>query len=212
MSVSGGASLGGTGSIGGTVVLAGGSTAAPRGTLDLTDGAAGTLRLTDANASDTVLTLGGSAGNPSLMNFEVGAAGADRVLLDAGKLVVNPGGAIISIMPLPGFGVGTYDLINFDAGQATGLDRLSLSSYSLAGYTCRFSQHQPRCSWWCSGPEPGGIGLVALGIFGLEPTESLPAVLARFSPGQRHRKVTKSTRNAPASVACAAAAGRPGRG
>ena len=80
-----------------------------------------------------MLTLGGAAGNPSLMTFEVGAAGADRVLLDAGKLVVNPGGAIISITALPGFGVGTYDLINFDSGQATGLDQLSLSSTSLDG-------------------------------------------------------------------------------
>ena len=110
VSVSGGASLGGRGSIAGTVVVAGGSSAATRGTVDLTDGAPGTLWLTNANASATVLTLGGSAGNASLMTLEVGAAGADRVLVDAGKLVVNPGGAIITVTPLPGFGIGTYDL------------------------------------------------------------------------------------------------------
>ncbi len=168
VSVSGGASLGGRGSIGGTVVLAGGSTAAQRATLDLTDGALGTLLLANANASDVVLTLGGSSNNPSLMFFEVGAGGADRVLLDAGKLVVNPGGAIIGITSLPGFGVGTYDLINFDSGQATGLDRLSLSSVSLDGFMLSL-QSTPTAVQLVVAPvpEPGGIGLVALAIFGL---------------------------------------------
>ena len=115
-----------------------------------------------------MLTLGGSAGNPSLMSLEVGATGADRVLLGAGKLVVNPGGAIISITALPGFGVGTYDLINFDSGQATGLDRLSLSSTSLAEYTLSL-QSTPTAVQLVvvPVPEPGGIGLVALGVFGL---------------------------------------------
>jgi autotransporter-associated beta strand protein len=165
VSVSGGASLGGTGSIGGTVTLAAGSTAAQRATLDLTDGAAGTLLLADANALDTVLTVGGTAGNASLMSFEVGST-ADRVLLDAGKLVVNPGGGIISIAALPGFGPGTYDLMTFDAGQATGLNRLSLSSTSLAGYTMSL-QSTSTALQLVVVPEPGALGLAALGVVGL---------------------------------------------
>jgi autotransporter-associated beta strand protein len=168
VSVSGGASLGGRGSIAGTVVVAGGSSAATRGTLDLTDGAPGTLWLTNANASATVLTLGGAAGNPSLMTLEAGAAGADRLLLDAGKLVVNPGGAIITVTPLPGFGAGTYDLINFDSGQATGLDQLSLSSTSLQGFSLSLQSTPTAVQLVVTPvPEPMGIGLIALGVFGL---------------------------------------------
>jgi autotransporter-associated beta strand protein len=168
VSVSGGASLGGRGSIAGTVVVEGGSSVAQRGTLDLTDGAPGTLWLTNANASTTVLTLGGAAGNASLMTLEVGAAGADRVLLDSGKLVVNPGGAIITITPLSGFGLGTYDLINFDSGQATGLIGLTLSSTTVSGFSLSL-QSTPTAVQLVVAPvpEPTGIGLVALGVFGL---------------------------------------------
>ena len=168
VSVNGGASLGGRGSIAGTVVVAGGSSAATRGTLDLTDGAPGTLWLTSANTAAVVMTMGGAAGNASLMTFEVGAAGADRVLVDAGKLVVNPGGAIITITPLSGFGVGTYDLVNFDSAQATGLDRLSLSSTSVQGFSLSL-QSTPTAVQLVVAPvpEPAGIGLVAAGVFGL---------------------------------------------
>lgn len=166
VSVSGGASLGGTGSIGGIVTLAGGSTAAERATLDLTDGALGTLLLADINPSHTVLALGGPAGSPSLMTFEVGAAGADRVLLDAGRLAVNPGGAVISIAALTGFGIGTYDLMNFDAGQATGLNQLSLSSTTLAGYTLSLQSTQTAVQLVVV-PEPSVLGLAAIGVVGL---------------------------------------------
>jgi hypothetical protein len=96
----------------------------------------------------------------------VGAAGADRVLLGAGKLAVNPGGAIIGITPLPGFGVGTYDLMTFNVGQATGLDLLSLSSTSLAGYTLSL-QLTPTAVQLVVVPEPAGLGLMALGAVGL---------------------------------------------
>jgi autotransporter-associated beta strand protein len=167
VSVSGGASLGGTGSIGGIVGLAGGSTSVQRATLDLTDGAPGTLLLADANALDTVLTLGGSAGSPSLMTFEVGSAGADRVLLGAGKLAVNPGGAIIGITALSGFGAGTYDLMDFNAGQATGLNQLSLSSTSLGGYTLSLRSTSTALQLVVAVPEPGGLALTVLGIVGL---------------------------------------------
>ncbi|MFO0849681.1 MAG: GH25 family lysozyme [Gemmataceae bacterium] len=162
VSVAGGASLGGTGAIGGTVAVAGGATAAARGALDLTDGAAGTLRLTNPNAADTVLTLGNAAGNPALLTFEVGRAGADRVQLDAGKLLVQPGGAVISLTALDGFGVGRYDLITFVAGQATGLEYLSLSSTMLDGFTISL-ETTPTAVQIVVAPEPAGVGLLAAG-------------------------------------------------
>jgi autotransporter-associated beta strand protein len=116
VAVEGGATLGGTGSIGGSVMVAGGSGPSTWGTISLVDGAPGTLTLSDAISTDTVLTLGGSAaGNLSLLDFEVGAT-ADRILIAAGKLVVNPGGGIINITPLAGFGPGTYDLLDFASG------------------------------------------------------------------------------------------------
>ena len=69
MSIAGGASLGGTGSIAGRVTIAGGNIAAAQGILDLRDGALGTLFLSDASAADTVLTIGGAAANsPSIPN------------------------------------------------------------------------------------------------------------------------------------------------
>jgi autotransporter-associated beta strand protein len=166
VAVNGGAALGGTGSVAGTVVLAGGATAAARGALDLTDGAAGTLRLTNPDTTATAWQVGGAAGNPSLLTFEVGAAGADRVQIDAGKLVVNPGGGVVTITPLPGFGPGTYTLATFAAGQATGLENLSLSSASLNGYTLSL-QSTPTALQLAVVPEPAGVGLAALGAAGL---------------------------------------------
>lgn len=59
---------------------------------------------------------------------------ADHILLTAAKLLGNPGGATINITPLDDFHAGVYDLITFNAGQATGLDRLSLGTAALPGY------------------------------------------------------------------------------
>ncbi len=112
VSVGGGASLGGAGSIAGSVAVAGGNSFSTQGTLDLVDGTIGTLTLSDPTAADTVLTLGGIApGSPSILNVELGTT-ADRILLSAGKLAVNPGGAI-NVTPLGSFGMGTYDLHRF---------------------------------------------------------------------------------------------------
>lgn len=167
VSVSGGASLGGTGSIGGSVTVAAGNAAASRGTLDLTDGAAGTLRLTDTSAANTVLSLGSTAGNVSLMTFEVGSVGTDRIQIDAGKMQVNPGGAIISITPLTGFGVGTYDLITFNNGQATGLENLSLSSTSVNGFTLSLLTTPTAVQLSVVPvPEPASLGLASLAVIG----------------------------------------------
>jgi autotransporter-associated beta strand protein len=133
VTVYGGASLAGTGSIAGSLAVAGGNSAGSRGVLDFVDGSIGTLTLSNSVASNTVLTLGGdTAGSFSTLNFELGTT-ADRILLSAGKVAVNPGGAVINISPLASVVPGTYDLFNFASGQASGLDRLTLGSVPIPG-------------------------------------------------------------------------------
>jgi len=164
VTVSGGATLGGTGSIGGTVVVAGGSTADTQGAVNLADGMIGTLTLSDSRAADTVLTLGGpTAGNLSVLTFEVGAI-ADRIQVAAGKVAVNPGGSLINIIALSGFGPGTYDLLDFPSGQASGLGYLSLATTSLSGYTLSLQSTPTSEQLVVSVPEPGTLALVAAGL------------------------------------------------
>lgn len=132
--------LSGTGTIGlvgGTtgVTLAGGGTPGTRGVIDLVNGTTGTLTLQSAASTD-LLTLGGSTGNSSGLAFEIGSAGAsDQVVLSGGKLVVNAGGARIDLTGLSGFGTGTYDLITFGAGQASGLNNLYLGTTAGGGFS-----------------------------------------------------------------------------
>jgi hypothetical protein len=161
VAVNGGAALGGTGNLAGTVTVAGG------GCIALDDGAVGTFTLSDPNALDTVLTLGGSAGNTAIVNFEVGSA-ADRILLTAGKLQVNPGGAALNIMPLAGFDAGTYDLFDFASGQASGLDQLFLETTSLPGGYALALQHTATAEQLVvSVPEPGASALLIAGAAAL---------------------------------------------
>jgi len=127
-----GASLGGTGTIAGTVNML--PTGTQCGTLNFVDGAPGTLTLSDPTTTDTVLTIGGTAGTASILDFEVGAT-ADRILISAGKVKLNAGGGVINITPLSGIHGGVFDLLDFPAGQATGLANFSLSSTSIPGYS-----------------------------------------------------------------------------
>jgi len=169
VTVGGGATLGGTGSIAGSVVVQGGSTAGTQGAINLADGLIGTLTLSDPNAADTVLTLGGpTAGNLSVLTFEVGAI-ADRIRVAAGKVAVNPGGSLINIIALSGFGPGTYDLMDFPNGQAGGLGYLSLATTSLDGHTLSLQSTPTAEQLVVSVPEPstfvlfgaGGLALLA---------------------------------------------------
>jgi len=167
ISVGGGATLGGTGSIGGSVTVAGGSSPGTWGTISLVDGAANTLTLSDATSTDTVLMIGGStAGSMSLLCFEVGAT-ADRIQATAGKLVVNPGGGIISITSLPGFAPGTYDLLGFANGQASGLGYLNLVTTSLNGYTLSLRSTPTAEQLVVAVPEPSTLALLGVGAIGL---------------------------------------------
>jgi autotransporter-associated beta strand protein len=168
VAVEGGASLGGTGTIGGSVTVAGGSGPSTWGTISLVDGAAGTLTLSDAISTDTVLTLGGGGGgSPSALDFEVGAT-ADRILIAAGKLLVNSGGGVINVTPLAGFGPGTYDLMDFLSGQASGLGNLTLGTPTLPGYTLSL-RSTPTAEQLVvqSVPEPSTLALLGAGAISL---------------------------------------------
>jgi autotransporter-associated beta strand protein len=164
--VNGGGALGGTGSIAGQVTLAGGSISAAQGTLDLVDGTIGTLTFSDTNAADNVLTIGGTAtASPSILNFEVGSA-ADLLVLSSGKLVVNPGGGLINITPLDGFGPGTYDLIDFSASQASGLNNLLLNTPTIDGYSV-YLQPTATAEELVVTPEPSTLALLGAGTISL---------------------------------------------
>jgi autotransporter-associated beta strand protein len=165
--INGGATLGGTGSIGGSVTVAGGSSPSMWGTISLVDGAAGTLTLSDAMSTNTVLTIGGStAGSSSFLDFEVGTS-ADRILIAAGKVLVNSGGGIINITPLAGFGPGTYDLMDFASNQASGLGYLSLATTSVDGYPLSLQSTPTAEQLVVAVPEPSTLALLAASAAGL---------------------------------------------
>jgi len=167
VTVGGGATLGGTGYVHGPVVLVGGTGPATQGALDLVDGTVGTLTFSDPNAADVVLTVGGTAGSPSRLNYEVGAS-ADRILVTSAKVAVQPGGAIIDITPLAGFGPGTFDLMDFASNQASGLGNLSLATTSLNGYTLSLRSTTTAEQLVVQGvPEPSTFALLGVGAISL---------------------------------------------
>jgi hypothetical protein len=128
----------------------------------MVDGAVGSLIFSDTNSADTVLTIGGaSVANPSVLNFEVGSA-ADLLVLTSGKLAVNPGGGLINVTPVNGFGPGTYDLIEFPAGQASGLNNLLLTTPTIGGYPA-YLQPTATTEELVVTPEPSALALLAAG-------------------------------------------------
>jgi fibronectin-binding autotransporter adhesin len=153
--------LSGSASVSGGITLSGGSTSSTQGMLAMS-GAIATLTLTDASATNTDLTIGGtSPGAAGVLDFRVGSS-ADRILLEAAKLVVNPGGGLIEITPEPGLAAGTYDLIDFGAGQASGLGGLTLATTAEAGYAFSL-QNTPTSEQLvvaAAVPEPSSLALL----------------------------------------------------
>ena len=96
------------------------------------------------------------------MKFEVGAT-ADRLLLTAGRIVVKPGGAIVSIATIDGFGPGTYDLIDFAAGQGSGFENLVLSATTINGDDV-YLQTTPTAEQLVVVPEPSTFVLAAVAL------------------------------------------------
>lgn len=115
INVDAGGTIGGTGSIGGTLNLFAGSGAGNQATVNLVNGAVGTLSLT--NAATTF--LGNGAGEYVNLQMEVGPSSADQISL-TGDLDVGDGGAVISIQSLGVAANQTYELITFTNGTGTG--------------------------------------------------------------------------------------------
>jgi fibronectin-binding autotransporter adhesin len=131
--VNGGGALGGAGTLGQPVLVAGGTDATAWGAIDLTNSASETLTLTSGG---TALTLGGSdAGMTSVLAFDISSSSADSINLSAGSLLLNAGGAIIKINPLQGKpNDGIYSLISFGSGATlTGSFTLDPASIAALG-------------------------------------------------------------------------------
>ena len=127
------------------------------------------------------MTLGGfSADSSSSLIFDVGTS-ADRIFLSSAKLNVNLGGGIISINPLSGFGPGIYDLISFNPGQATGLNRLSLASSNVGGYSLSLQSTPVSEQLVVLAPEPSSLALIGI----------IPFCLSRRISNKHRRQVLR---------------------
>ena len=128
----------GTTSLGGLTIKGGntGGTPLGQGTLSLQDTTINTLTLANTSAT-TNLTLGGTAGNPSLLSFDLGNSSTDLIAVGK-KLTLNAGGAVISLNQLAGTNIanGTYTLLSFTAfGSAPA------GAFSLAAGSTVFGGH-----------------------------------------------------------------------
>jgi autotransporter-associated beta strand protein len=108
---------------GGTVSVTGGNSTATQGVIDLRDATIGKLTIAGNNlgASAVTLTLGGTATNPSVLDFDLSSSTTDQLAV-LQKVQVNAGGAIINLNQLASttLAPGTYPLITFasDTGGA----------------------------------------------------------------------------------------------
>jgi autotransporter-associated beta strand protein len=123
VTVGGGAILTGTGIIGtnvvpsgvttaGVVVLNSGASDPTRGAIDLTNGSSGTLSFAAKDAVTTVLTIGGTAGNTSILSFDVGATTDQIALGTNARLDIGAGGGLVRLTSLGGITNTTQTLIS----------------------------------------------------------------------------------------------------
>ena len=85
-----------------------------------------TFNLNNASGLNS-LSIGGATGtDKSILDFDLGATGTDKVALGTGsKFLVNTGGGTINITGIPGFGAGTFQLLTYDNGAVTGTGGLA---------------------------------------------------------------------------------------
>jgi fibronectin-binding autotransporter adhesin len=120
ITVNSGGALGGEGSIGGTV------TVLNLGAINLVNGSTGTLTI-----QDTVVLTSGSS-----LSFEIGSGlSSDKVAITNGASLLVTGPVTLNITGLSGFGIGTYDLLTFGSGLASGLNNFSLGTTPGGGYS-----------------------------------------------------------------------------
>ncbi|MFT3787329.1 MAG: autotransporter-associated beta strand repeat-containing protein [Tepidisphaeraceae bacterium] len=115
--------LGGTGSVKSAALSGGGSA------------------ISLANSAQSVLTLmqGGTIGGASQLTFDIGSFGTDKLAIGTGgTLAVSGSPSTINLVDLSGAVAGTYDLITFDSGAATGLSNLTLGN-SIFGFSTTLS-------------------------------------------------------------------------
>jgi len=134
VAVNGGGTLGGIGTIGGAVTLASGTSASTRGTINLQDGAIGTLTLNNG------LTIG-SGGTSNLM-FDLGGSLYDQLDVTAGN-ITETGTGVISVDALSALtltsGSGNYILITGTNGLGNGHFTLASSTLTVGATTYTLS-------------------------------------------------------------------------
>src|SRR5207302_3663458 len=109
--------------IGTTTVATGGTvtvTSALVPAISLQDGVIGTLTIQGNSAGGTFLTVAGSAGAPSNLNFDLGQTTTDKIAVtNNGTMTLNAGGATVNLNALSGTVLqpGTYNLLTYAAGS-----------------------------------------------------------------------------------------------
>lgn len=129
---------------GATISLSFGGGALNGGTLDMLDGAIGTLNIKQGSGVATGMTLGTSGPlNPPVVALEISDNGsltaADQIFVTNGVTVGLGTGALISITPVGSnpLHTGTYPLIT--AGSFANADRFSLTTASIAVGTNQYN-------------------------------------------------------------------------
>lgn len=129
-----------------TLVVRGGNTGGTplgQGTLSLADNSVNTLTINHATAGTTLLTMGGAAGQSSILNMEIGNNSADQIILgNGGRISVGAGGVLLNVAGIGGFTSGdptqTLTLISSPgAGLTAGGSQFTAGAYTgnFGGYT-----------------------------------------------------------------------------
>jgi hypothetical protein len=134
VTVNGGASLGGTGKIGGSVTVVGGATSSAQGAIDLRDGATGTLTLSSG------LTLG-SGGGASNLYFDLAgtSTGVDLLSITGGVTLSGTAQIYLNDLSATSLLAGNYTLISAASGLNSSNFTLGSTTLVVGGTTYNLS-------------------------------------------------------------------------